>query len=345
MRDFDFLTTDYFKNMQAFTPDNREEFHQHLQRIYNLKLKTPFPLVVHIEPTNVCNHKCRMCCHPDMKRKPEHISEELVKKAIIECAHQKTWFLHFFFFGEPFLNKKLLYYISQAKREGIRNIGVTSNFVPLSKVEIKNLANSGIDSVQISFHGIDRKKYHEIHGVDDYFKAKENIEYFLSCLKNISNKKPWVGITYVHTDESSEEIHKFQNYWIKKVNTVHISPQFEYRNGKNQMTSRSIYGKFSTANSKEILSRNTQKRIACRQLWTRLIILSNGEIVPCSQNIDGDLSLGNLQNISISRAWTGQKMAKLRMEHISNHFTNNHPCKYCTDWDWSGRVQNRPKSK
>ncbi|MDH5748653.1 MAG: SPASM domain-containing protein, partial [Rhodospirillales bacterium] len=81
----------------------------------------------------------------------------------------------------------------------------------------------------------------------------------------------------------------------------------------------------------------------CRQLWLRLVVLSNGELVPCSQNIDGELSIGNIKDMTIREAWQGDKMLDLRASHLTNRISKDCVCHDCIDWDWSGRVDNRPQ--
>lgn len=334
----DFLTADDFNQLRRFVPTTRDEFHRQMQTVYNLKLETDFPLIVHIETTNYCNQTCVMCQHPDMQREKLHIAPEIARKAIDECAReQKTWFLHFFFFGEPFLNQQTLGYMRYAREQGIKNISLTSNFSTLSKVEIEELVEIGTESVVVSFEGLNRERYQQIRGTDSYDRVVENIEYLLACREKSPTGKPWVSLTYVRTTETDAEIAAFQQDWASRVNAIHISPQFEYL-GRSELARMS-----GETNSNQILNRSDQDRLPCRQLWLRIAVLSNGEIVPCSQNMDGELSLGNLWDISIGEAWTGPKIADLRAQHLSNRYRPDNICARCIDWDWSGKVDKRPK--
>lgn len=334
----DFLTADDFNALRRFIPATRDEFHRHMQTIYNLKLETEFPLVVHIETTNYCNQTCVMCQNPDMKREKMHIDPEIARKAIDECARErKAWFLHFFFFGEPFLNRQTLEHMRYAKQQGIKNISLTTNFSTVSKAEIEELVAIGTESVVISFEGLNRERYRQIRGTDSYEQVVENIEYLLACREKNPAGKPWVSLTYVRTSESDAEIAAFQRDWADRVNAIHVSPQFEY-------LGRSALAKATgETNANQILNRSEQDRLPCRQLWLRIAVLSNGEIVPCSQNMDGELSLGNLRDVSIAEAWTGAKMADLRAQHMSNRYRPDNVCGRCIDWDWSGKVDKRPK--
>jgi radical SAM protein with 4Fe4S-binding SPASM domain len=343
--DSDFVSSGYIANLTRKTPETREEFLGHIQKIYNYKLHTDFPLVLHIEPTNKCNQVCRMCIHPTQKRDEAYTSDAIVEKAISEAKLMKPWSTHFFFFGEPFLNKSLFRYIKIAKEAGLTNISTTTNLTALTKSKITKIPNSGLDSIHISFEGLNRKHYNEVRGKDSFEKAKNNL-LFLIAEKQRLNSNLWISITFVRTTESEEEIFNFKNYWGKLVNDIHISPQFEYRNGSVDGSRRQQISTIQLVrNNGNIMFSADKDRVPCRQLWTRIVVTSQGELVPCSQNIDAELSLGNIMDTTIHAAWTGELMKSLRSQHICNSFTTvpGNICKGCTDWDWSGKVDKRPE--
>ena len=360
---YDFLKAGDIASLSKFVPQTREEYLKHIQTVYNLKLHTPFPLVVHIETTNYCNQKCIMCCHPTMRRKPINIDENLAYKAIDECSRMNPWFMHFFFFGEPFINKKTLDYMKYAKKVGVKNVATTTNLTIIKKHEIEELVNSQIDSLHVSCEGLDRESYKKIRKTDHFDKVNENLDYRLAYRDKRKSAKPWVSLTFVRTTETDSQISEFESKWSSRVNALHISPQFEYRNGSpvtsNNPTIKSkvayeygdrrqeIRSKQDERNDGNIMFTKPEDRVPCRQLWARMVVLANGELVPCSQNIDGELSLGNIKDTTINDAWTGKEMSELRMQHISNNYSGlrGNACKVCTDWDWSGKTDNRPEVK
>ncbi len=339
-----FLSSGELARLRSFSPSTRDEYLSHLQKIYNLKLHTDFPLVLHIEPTSECNQTCRMCCHPTMKREARHSEDLMVEKAINEAKLYKPWSTHFFFFGEPFLNKNLFNYIDIAKRAGLRNVSTTSNFTALTESRARAVANCGLDSIHISFEGLSREHYKMVRGKDTFDKAKRNIEALLNEREK-TNSKLWVSLTFVQTTEDDTDIDGFMKSWRDKVNDIHISPQFEYRNGSFRGERRQEIAKIQIyRNSGNIMFTKDADRVPCRQLWTRLVVTSNGEMTPCSQNIDAELSLGNIKDVSIHEAWTGLAMQELRAQHLANEYRTKagKVCGSCTDWDWSGRVDKRP---
>lgn len=342
--DTDFVPAHFLSEAKNFAPQTREEYLEHIQRVYNYKLHTDFPLVFHIEPTNICNQACRMCCHSTQKRKQGFITDELAYKAINEAKAWGPWSTNFFFFGEPFLCKNIFKYISKAKDSGLRNISTTSNFSTVTPDEIARIPKSGLDSIHISYEGLNREHYQLARGKDHYDRVTANI-YNLLEEREKQSSRLWISLTFVRTTESEEEIQQFVQKWRPIVNDLHISPQFEYRNESPDGSRRqAIAQSQSGRNDGGIMYTAPYDRVPCRQLWIRLIVTAQGDIVPCSQNIDAGLSLGKIQEITIHEAWTGQIMQSLRMQHIANCYTTKHGkiCAGCTDWDWGGKVDKRP---
>jgi radical SAM protein with 4Fe4S-binding SPASM domain len=332
-----FITAEQMRALAEFVPTNREEYLKYNQLAYNLKLNTALPTTVHIETTNKCNQTCVMCQHPDMKRHVTSIDEEVALKAIDECAEFGVYSTHFFFFGEPFLNRRTIEYIKYAKEKGIPVVSVTTNLTSIKNTELERMVTEGLDSVHISFEGIDPDNYARIRGTDSYHRVVRNLEKLLAFKKEHSSEKPWISLTYVRTNETDDQLNQFKSEWKEKVNNFHISPQFDY------LGRAAIRKDQEFVNSERILDRGEEGRLPCRQLWLRLVVLSNGELVPCSQNMDGELTIGNIKETTIKEAWQGKKMAELRQQHLVNRIKKDCVCYKCIDWDWSGKVDERPE--
>ncbi|MDZ7836850.1 MAG: SPASM domain-containing protein [Actinomycetota bacterium] len=52
--------------------------------------------------------------------------------------------------------------------------------------------------------------------------------------------------------------------------------------------------------------------VACTFLWYALVILFNGDMVPCPQDFKASLKLGNIKQESIDSVFNGEKMQQLR---------------------------------
>ena len=85
----------------------------------------PGPLTVHIEPTNICNFKCKICplSFDNYEEKADGLHSlsledfELIKNELKTLPKLKS--LNFFMMGEPLVNKNLSKFIKSAKENDL----------------------------------------------------------------------------------------------------------------------------------------------------------------------------------------------------------------------------------
>ncbi len=75
--------------------------------IFNIirKRKEIFPKILSIEFTSACNAKCIMCPQPEMDRKKENMSFELIEKIIKDCKNKPLKKINLFWMGDSTVDK------------------------------------------------------------------------------------------------------------------------------------------------------------------------------------------------------------------------------------------------
>ena len=116
-----------------------------LKRLDLLKsVPLPGPLTVHIEPTNICNFKCKICplSFDNYEEKADGLHSlsledfELIKDELKTLPKLKS--LNFFMMGEPLVNKNLSKFIKSAKENDLSEwYMVSSNGALLSNEKYK----------------------------------------------------------------------------------------------------------------------------------------------------------------------------------------------------------------
>ncbi|MFQ5646014.1 MAG: radical SAM protein [bacterium] len=116
------------------------------------------PLCVDIELTYRCNLKCLMCPQEQFKinrksRKPKRPELEQSERENIldDLAHMRVGYITFTG-GEPFVNPACLPLIRYAKRSGLF-CNVLSNGALLTEEKVKEICESGLDSITFSLDG------------------------------------------------------------------------------------------------------------------------------------------------------------------------------------------------
>lgn len=189
---------------------------------------------------------------------------------------------------------------------------------------------AGLGSLVISFDGCSPEKYREIRGID-YYQVLNNIKMARRVRDEMNRGGPWLAVTLVRTDETDEQLQKFNDEMLKIVDAVDIRSilLFNYRTKSS--------AKYENSAKEWYVERDSEKRIPCRQIGSKLIVTSQGEVTACCTDIDAELSLGNVREKSLKQMWQSDEFARLYMVHRQQRW-NDLPriCRDCKDWDWEG---------
>ena len=74
------------------------------------------------------------------------------------------------------------------------------------------------------------------------------------------------------------------------------------------------------------------KRTACPALWSTPVIRHDGALMLCCADLEGQMSLGNLQTTRFSELWLSESARKRRREHLAGYF--NDKCLDCGGVNW-----------
>ncbi len=122
----------------------------------NKKRIRPFPYLVDIELTNICNLKCIFCGQQVMKRPRGFMSKKVFEKIIGECKQFRSP-VRFIRWGEPFLHPKIIEFARLAKCEELP-VHITTNGLVITEGQMKEMVNIGVDSLIFSFQGATKKE-------------------------------------------------------------------------------------------------------------------------------------------------------------------------------------------
>jgi MoaA/NifB/PqqE/SkfB family radical SAM enzyme len=201
----------------------------------------------------------------------------------LERVHLTGW-------GEPLLNKNICEMIRIARRRGLIAT-IVSNATLLSEQKALEILNSGVNVITFSLDGVG-ETYEKVRGFS-YLKVQKNILRFLELRKEFT-EKPFVEINVVLFEQTAGEEKKVREEWEKKVDLVTTQPLVsQAENARGQR---------------------------CLHLWRRMVVLSNGRIVPCCVDSEGELILGDANLQKVNKIFNGSRMRRLRAMHIKHKF-------------------------
>lgn len=286
------------------------------------------PLSLHIQTSNICNFKCNYCS--------QSLSSEAFKKLHVERIFMKmdvytriidslsTFYspvkvLNLTGFGEPLLNKALPQMIKYAKDHAVcERVEIVTNASLLSHEMSDRLIEAGVDTVRISIQGIDPEKYLEISGVHvDMEAMREQIEYFH---RRKAHTKMYVKILDAALRNSAEEktfLSMFSGI-CDEIAVEHLVP----------VMSGIDYTKFDTEFDTGMQGYKNEEIKVCPRPFYMMVVDADGTIRPCC-NYDPPMTLGNINDMTLSEAWHSDAMNKFRLMQLHQLRKNNPVCETC----------------
>ncbi len=261
---------------------------------------------IYIEITNACNKSCSFC--HGTKRPPRFMNEAEFSHILNEAIGVSEY-LYFHVLGEPLCHPDVYKFISLAYERGFK-VTITTNGTLLSP----QLLESNIYKLQISLHSFENGSR------ESHARYIANIADFA---KNAAKRNVLVSLRLWNLE--SENDNTFAEAELKRA----FSEQWhECRDGSFKL-SESIYLNYAKRfDWPDINDKECNTNLFCYGLRDQIAILSDGTVVPCCLDADGEIPLGN-----IFKAPLTEILVSSRAEGLYNSFSLRKPvealCKRC----------------
>jgi len=254
-----------------------------------------------IEPTNTCNLRCTFCFVTEgMTRDGGFMDFDLFKKIIDDCPDLEHLCMHNW--GEPLLHKDIFKMIEYAKNRGVNYVVMNTNGTLLSDKMIDRIVDSKLDIIRFSIDG-SAETFKRVRGVD-LFKIEENINK-LKKTKEARRPELRMGVVFTVEEDTEGDAEDYISHWEKIVDHVRLQPKL-ITSPRNQACPEP-FGKD----------------------YGKLVVLWDGRVIPCCVDYNASLTIGNIQNDTISNLWGNEKMGFLREQHLKGEFPDT--CANCNE--------------
>mgnify|MGYP000476915054 CR=1 FL=1 len=327
---------------KKYTNDDVEYIYAELEKLRNKHEVYVF----NVETSNHCNMKCIMCPRTtNMTRKVQTIDddgfENIIKQTQPHTNEDLDKFLTFideeyginelsrnenaFYFyvssqcltlhgyGEPLIDPNIVKRVQLCTQH---NIPTYFSCVPanINVEKITNLMKNGLNVIKFSIDSLDDMEAKEIRGnknnfTDAYRKIQEILQ-----LKKENNFKTKIVCTMLalSTDQKSIIKHKrFMELWNDKDVFAYV---------------KSLDNRWYNDLDESLLNRSHYESQYCEYPWTSLTVMSNGEIVPCTQDYNAEMSFGNIKDKSLEDVWNSEEYAEFRKWHITGNYPKGNKC-------------------
>lgn len=268
----------------------------------NIPLDTPW--VIFVDPSDVCNFRCKFCPSSDVRLLKENnrsllrMDFNLYKKIVNDiCKFDKPIkVLRLYKDGEPLLNPRFADMVNYARESGCcERVDTTTNASLLNPKRNLDIINAGLNRINISIEGINRKQYLEFSGNSINFKwLVYNITHFYNHRKDC---EMFIKINGDLLNEEDKQ--KFYDIFgdicdgISIEHTMNCWYGFE---GSKQNEEVGIYGQ------------PIDKIDVCPYVFYSMSINSDGTVSLCFVDWARRLIIGDVNKQSVKEIWDGEKI-------------------------------------
>jgi MoaA/NifB/PqqE/SkfB family radical SAM enzyme len=237
----------------------------------------------------------------------------LYKRIIKECSDNYLPSIKLNFRGEPTINKNLPEMVRLAKKAGIIEVQLNTNGVALTERLADDLIEAGLDRIKFSIDGVRAEVYEEIRGTK-YQKVVDNVRNFVKIRNEKGKIRPIVHVQMVYMQDNKDEVVEYVQLWQDIVNRIGFS---RYRSSERTLEDKRRVESIPTST------------VPCSQLWQRLVVTFNGQILMCCGDHNALNPLGHVGEISLKEVWHSDLLGKYRKLHLEDRSGEISACAIC----------------
>jgi radical SAM protein with 4Fe4S-binding SPASM domain len=276
------------------------------------KKRVENPELLFLELTNRCNADCVMCSHGFMERE-EYDMPLWMAYILIKDIMPRRLILHLF--GESLLYPDLKEVIILASKYKIRTV-LDTNGLLLTPRKFYEISNAGLNELVISFGAVTKEVYNKIWLNLSYDIVTQNIRQAYKTKKKY-HLKTVIQIRPIITKENEHQLKDIENIWSKYCD--YFTPTKEFHLYKH--------------NRLEPIKINKASCRVRKRLTREAVIKSNGDVILCCNDLDGEYVLGNVLEEDFYSIWNGEKYNDYRYR-IYNKVDPPKICMECVIRNW-----------
>lgn len=320
------------RKVDLFMAEIKGEIHRRRHRLAEVvPLDTPY--VMFIDPSSVCNFRCRFCPSNNMTAEQGmqrgFMSEETFCKVLDGMAEfpRKVKVVELYCIGEPLLNKRTTSMIHELKYSGggyAEKVRLTTNGSCLTHELSFALVEAGLDYMKVSIEALDAAGYKDICGADiDFGHLVEEIGYLYS----ISRGRTEIAIKIVDAAlHSEEDKQRFLETFAPISDFTFIEKL------------KAIWSEYDgvpvdaglDVSDLDYYTRMNSNHEICAYPLTHMLIHSNGDIGVCGVDWKHGTVYGNVHSMTLREAWNSESLRRFRLAHLQGRRKEIPFCCHCS---------------
>lgn len=305
-----------------------------------IPLNTPYTIA--IDPSNMCNFKCKFCAIQNTNEKLEFKKQcmdiKLFNKIVKDISEfdDKLKVLRISGQGEPLVNKDICEMIKFAKSEDIADwIEIVTNGSLLNPELNSQLVSSGVDRIRISIEAVDEKGYIDIASVKIDFKN------FIKNMEDLYVKSRGKCEIYIKTvdvavekEEAEQAFYDIFGNICDRIFIDNIIPLWSDYDELEEI--------FTLNNKKGLHGQGIKNISVCTYPFYSLLINPDGEVTMCCADWKREYVLGDLKIEKLKDIWNGEKLRSFWIDNLNSNKGKYSMCNKCSlpEYDCQDNIDN-----
>ncbi len=218
--------------------------------------------------------------------------------------------------GDPLLHGEFAGILRAAADAGIRAIHVETDLLSIDREKVEALADLPIDIITVHMSALSPAMYREVMGVDGLAEVIGNLEVLLNRRAKLARGTPLVVPTFTKCGINLVEMEPWYDQWLRALGAAVIVGPSDYCGLLKDVS---------------IADMRPPARRACARLASRMMVLSDGKIVSCEQDILARRAMGNIGIDAVADIWRDRFQSMYR-DHVEGNWAKHPLCASCKEW-------------
>lgn len=290
------------------------------------------PYALSIEPTTACNLGCP-ACPSGLKAftRPTGKLDLVQHEHWLDQVKRHTFYINYYFQGEPFLHPQFLELIKAARKRRIYTATSTNaHFIDAKKAEA--IVESGLSRLIISIDGLTQETYssYRVHGQLEKVIAAAG--HLVEARRKLKKQTPFLIFQFlvVHANEHEiDQLHALaKEIGIDEVR-FKTAQVYDYEHGNELIPDNEAYSRYSKQPDGTYRMKY-KGGDHCWRMWSSAVITWDGQVVPCCFDKDAHHTLGTLATHSFAAIWNNERYRNFR-EQVLQDRNAIEICTNCTE--------------
>ena len=273
------------------------------------------PLMLMVEPTNLCNLSCPLCPsgNGEMTRPRGNMALDHFKKVFDQMADDLLLCL-LWNQGEPFLNPNLIEMIRHAAGHNVPTVTSTNVHYIRNATEAEEIIQSGLSELILCLDGVDPETYVKYRVGGDFDRVIKGIEQVTEAKRRLNASTPRIHLQFILMRQNEDQVEAARqmarDFGVDRLSlkTAQVYTQADAETFLPADESMSRYDY-----SEEGVRTKGRIKNTCRHLWYSTVVNWDGAISPCCFDKDLHYGLGDTTNgHAFDEIWSGVPYTQFR---------------------------------